>query len=227
LIDFESVSARRGGRLVLHDVTCHIPTGALTLLLGASGSGKSTFLRLINRLTELASGSIAVTGRAIADWDVYDLRRGLGFVPQNLGLFPHRTVAQQLRLAAAAPIDVAPHLHAVELPTHYASRYPRELSGGEQQRVALARAMAADPACLLLDEAFSALDPPLRRELIRLVASLGRTIVLASHDPAAALPFAAQVLFLEQGRLIFAGSRAEYLASAQPSVVRYREAAAC
>ncbi len=225
MIRFHDVSASRGGHRVLHSITAEAPTNALTLLLGRSGSGKSTLLRLINRLNEKDEGAIEVGGQNIDAHDIYQLRRSIGFVPQHLGLFPHRTAAEQLRLAGSADIEAS--LERVNLPTTYANRYPRQLSGGEQQRLAIARALAANPPYLLLDEAFSALDPILRRELLQLVATLNRTTILASHDPSLVLPLATQVLFLESGRLLHAGHVANFRASDEPLIHRYLEASAC
>jgi osmoprotectant transport system ATP-binding protein len=227
LIRFHNISTRREGKLVLQSISAEAPSHSLTLLLGRSGSGKSTLLRLVNRLTEFHEGTIACGGRDIREQDVYALRRSIGFVPQNLGLFPHRTAAEQLRLAGGPDANVAELLRQVELPTSYAERYPRQLSGGEQQRLALARALAANPPYLLLDEAFSALDPILRRELLGLVSGLGRTTILASHDPSLALPLSAQVIFLEAGRLLFSGPTSHFRASDSPLIHRYLEASAC
>ncbi len=223
MIRFEGVAAERGGRRVLEGISCVFPAGALTLLLGRSGSGKSTLLRLINRMTDVAAGRLSVEG--LDQLDVYALRRRVGFVPQNLGLFPHRRVEEQLRLAGGT--DVARSLASVDLPVEYARRYPRELSGGEQQRVAIARALASDPPVLLLDEAFSALDPILRRDLSELVARLGKTTILASHDAAGTLPWAQQVVFLEKGRLLFAGTPEDFGRADDPLMARYREASRC
>lgn len=228
LIRFRHISASRGGRKVLQGIDAHAPAQGLTLLLGRSGSGKSTLLRLINRLTEFEEGILEVGGIDIRSQDIYALRKSIGFVPQSLGLFPHRTAAEQLRLAAAgAQIDVKQLLASVDLPAAYAERYPRQLSGGEQQRLAIARALAANPDYLLLDEAFSALDPILRRDLLQLVRRLGKTTILASHDPSLVLPLAAQVLFLEEGRLRFAGAAGEFRNSSDELIQRYVEASAC
>lgn len=227
MIRFDNIYASRGGKPVLHSISAEAPTGGLTLLLGRSGSGKSTLLRLTNRLTEFDEGSLMVGGQDVRTQDVFALRRSIGFVPQNLGLFPHRSAADQLRLAGGPGIDVERILASVDLPANYAGRFPRELSGGEQQRLAIARALAADPPYLLLDEAFSALDPILRRDLISLVASLGRTTILSSHDPGLVLPMAAQVLFLDSGKLLFAGPVSHFRASDSPLVHRYLEATAC
>jgi len=215
LIRFENIGALREGRRVLQSISAEAPAQSLTLL------------RLVNRLTEFEEGSLEVGGQDIRAQDVYALRHSIGFVPQNLGLFPHRTAAEQLRLAGGPNAHVEQLLQQVDLPANYASRYPRQLSGGEQQRLALARVLAANPPYLLLDEAFSALDPILRRDLLTLVSSLGRTTILASHDPALALPLAAQVIFLEAGRILFAGPSAHFRASDSPLIHRYLEASAC
>lgn len=227
MIRFDHISVRREGRLVLQSISAEVPTHSLTLLLGRSGSGKSTLLRTVNRLTDIDEGSIACGGRDVRQQDVYALRRSIGFVPQNLGLFPHRNAAEQLRLAGGGNVDVEGLLQQVDLPVNYSIRYPRQLSGGEQQRLAIARALAANPPYLLLDEAFSALDPILRQDLLGLVASLGRTTILASHDPSLVLPLASQVIFLEAGRLLFAGPTSHFRASDSPLIHRYLEASGC
>ncbi|MDX2267341.1 MAG: ATP-binding cassette domain-containing protein [Bryobacter sp.] len=222
-LELQNVSAHRGSFLALRDLSCSFPASSFTLLLGPSGSGKSTLLRLWNRLGEKSSGRILFNDQPIEQMNLYQLRRSIGFVPQDLGLFPHRTLAQQILLASSTANPEA-LLAQVELPPPYASRYPRQLSGGEQQRAAIARALAASPPALLLDEAFSALDPPLRQDLLALVAGLGRTTILTSHDPAPALRYATQVVFLSQGELLFAGTPEEYLQSDLPLLKRYREA---
>ncbi len=227
MIRFDNISVRRDGRLVLQSITAEVPANSLALLLGRSGSGKSTLLRTANRLTDIDAGSVTCGGRDVREQDVYALRRSIGFVPQNLGLFPHRNAAEQLRLAGGPNADVGALLQQVDLPSSYASRYPRQLSGGEQQRLALARALASNPPYLLLDEAFSALDPILRRDLLNLVSSLGRTTILASHDPSLVLPLATQVIFLEAGRMLFAGATSHFRASDSPLINRYLEASAC
>lgn len=212
---------------MLHSISAEVPANSLTLLLGRSGSGKSTLLRTVNRLTDIDAGTVTCGGRDVREQDVYALRRSIGFVPQNLGLFPHRNAAEQLHLAGGPQANVGALLQQVDLPSSYANRYPRQLSGGEQQRLAIARALASDPPYLLLDEAFSALDPILRRDLLSLVAGLGRTTILASHDPALVLPLASEVIFLEAGRLLFAGPTSHFRASDSPLIHRYLEASAC
>jgi osmoprotectant transport system ATP-binding protein len=227
LIRFDNISVRRDGRPLLQSISAEAPANSLTLLLGRSGSGKSTLLRTVNRLTEIECGAVECNGRDVRNEDVYALRRSIGFVPQNLGLFPHRTAAEQLHLAGGPDTEVSSLLQQVDLPASYANRYPRQLSGGEQQRLAIARALASKPAYLLLDEAFSALDPILRRDLLNLVVSLGRTTILASHDPALVLPLASQVIFLEAGRILFTGPTSHFRASDSPLIHRYLEASAC
>lgn len=204
MIDFQNVSVKRGGRLVLDDLTIDLAEGEHTVLLGKSGSGKSTLLRLINRLLEADSGRIRVFGQDVRHWDPHALRRRIGFVPQDLGLFPHVRVGGQIRLALRVrgqEGDPGKLLESVELPASYLTRFPHELSGGEQQRVALARALAGGTDLLLLDEPFSALDFATRRTLQDLVRALKRSIVFVTHDIREALRMGDRIAYLEDGNL--------------------------
>jgi osmoprotectant transport system ATP-binding protein len=205
MIDFNEVSVRRGGKLVLDALTLDLAEGEHTVLLGKSGSGKSTLLRLINRLLDADSGRIRVFGQDVRHWDPHALRRRIGFVPQDLGLFPHVRVGGQIRLALrvrGAEGQPGPFLEAVQLPAEYATRFPHELSGGEQQRVALARALAGGTDLLLLDEPFSALDFATRRTLQDLVRGLKRSIVFVTHDIREALRMGDRIAYLENGKLL-------------------------
>jgi osmoprotectant transport system ATP-binding protein len=204
MIDFNEVSVRRGTKLVLDSLTLDLAEGEHTVLLGKSGSGKSTLLRLINRLLDADSGRIRVFGQDVRHWDPHALRRRIGFVPQDLGLFPHVRVGGQIRLALrvrGAEGQAGSLLDEVELPASYATRFPHELSGGEQQRVALARALAGGTDLLLLDEPFSALDFATRRTLQDLVRGLKRSIVFVTHDIREALRMADRIAYLEDGKL--------------------------
>jgi osmoprotectant transport system ATP-binding protein len=173
-IEFRNVSyGLNGGTEVLHNLNLHIHRGETLVLLGRSGSGKTTTLKLINRLLTATEGEIRVDGRAQPEWDVIRLRRMIGYVIQEAGLFPHYTVEGNIGLVPRIegwPIDrihqrVQELLQLVGLESRMASRYPRELSGGQRQRVGVARALAADPPFLLMDEPFGALDPLTRQEL--------------------------------------------------------------
>src|SRR5215469_2039621 len=173
-IAFRAVSYElRNGREVLHDLSFEIPSGEILVLLGRSGSGKTTALKLVNRLLEASGGEILVRGRRTSDWDAIELRRHTGYAIQEVGLFPHYTVGRNIALVPEIenwPKDriaqrVKELLHLVGLDAEIAGRYPRQLSGGQRQRVGVARALAADPPILLMDEPFGALDPLTRADL--------------------------------------------------------------
>ena len=185
--------------------------GQITVLIGPSGCGKTTTLRMINRLIEPTGGSIAIGGVDIRDQSLTDLRRGIGYVIQQIGLFPHRTIAQNI---AAVPSllrwdkdrtrqRVTELAELVGIDETMLSRYPRELSGGQQQRVGVARALAADPPVLLMDEPFGAVDPIVRsrlqRELVSLQSSLSKTIVLVTHDIDEAIALGDRIAILNVG----------------------------
>lgn len=226
MISFRHVSKSfpNGGEPAVRDVSLDIPTGETLVLLGSSGSGKTTLLRLVNRLIEPTAGSILLDGTDVATLDPVQLRRRIGYVFQGIGLFPHHTVA--------ANIEIVPRLlgwpgdrrrrRARELmelvglpPDTCAHRYPDELSGGQQQRVGVARALAADPAYLLMDEPFGALDAitrdALQRELLDLKRRLRKTIVFVTHDLSEALRLGDRIAVLHRGRLEQVGSQDELL----------------
>ncbi|MFB4318542.1 ABC transporter ATP-binding protein [Actinomadura sp. 21ATH] len=197
------------------DITMTIPGGEIVVLLGPSGSGKTTTMRLINRLIEPTSGTIIVAGQNALDIDPNELRRHIGYVIQNAGLFPHMTVGTNIGLVPqmlgwdkrriADRVDEL--LRLVDLdPATYRDRYPRELSGGQQQRVGVARALAADPPAMLMDEPFGALDPITRErlqdELLQLQEELGKTIVFVTHDVDEALKLGDRIAILGQGSRI-------------------------
>ena len=195
MITFRSVEkVYPGGTRALAGVDLDIPTGKLTVFVGPSGCGKTTCLRMINRMVEPTGGSVAIDGVDVRDTHAAQLRRGIGYVIQNVGLFPHRTVLDNV---ATVPVllgfgrrrargAAAALLERVGLPGSVARRYPSQLSGGQQQRVGVARALAADPPILLMDEPFSAVDPVVRAqlqdEMARLQAELGKTVVFVTHD---------------------------------------------
>jgi osmoprotectant transport system ATP-binding protein len=203
MISFSRVSkVFPGGSTAVDDLSLEVPDGRLTVFVGSSGSGKSTALRMINRMVEPTSGTIRVDGADVAGVDPVKLRLGIGYVIQNAGLMPHQRVidnvatvpvlkGQPRRAARKAAYEV---LERVGLDPKLANRYPAQLSGGEQQRVGVARALAADPSILLMDEPFSAIDPVVRHELqneiLRLQSELHKTIVFVTHDIDEALKLA-------------------------------------
>lgn len=213
MIEFREVTKQfAGGPPVLSGITLAVPEGELVVLIGPSGSGKSTLMRLVNRLIEPTSGSVWVDGRDVAEVDVVELRRNIGYVIQSVGLFPHLTVAQNVELVPSITgVPAAQRRRRAEEllalmglePAAYAERYPRQLSGGQQQRVGIARALAADPAYLLMDEPFSALDPITREGLqdqfIQLKRDLGQTILFVTHDVEEAVRLGDRICLLGDG----------------------------
>jgi osmoprotectant transport system ATP-binding protein len=207
---FEQVTRRYDGVSAVDALSLTIAAGSFVALVGASGSGKSTLLRMINRLDAPDRGRILIEGRSIADENPITLRRSIGYVFQNVGLFPHMNVAENIlipsRIAGTPPVDVATALDRVGLPAHYADRLPAQLSGGEQQRVGIARALAGDVRFLLMDEPFGALDPVTRDQLGRtcrtLHDELGLTTILVTHDMAEALLLADRVIVMARGGIV-------------------------
>lgn len=210
------------GTEAVRDVSLTVPSGTRAALIGASGSGKTTVLRMINKLILPTSGSIALGGEDVTGLPGAELRRRIGYVVQGIGLFPHMTVAQNVGITPRLlgwPADriearVEELLTLVHLtPDTYRDRLPAALSGGQQQRVGFARALAAEPSVILLDEAFGALDPVTRSELqnefCEIQESLGVTAVLVTHDMAEALFLADRLFVMHRGRLIRSGTPAE------------------
>lgn len=231
VIEFRGVSCRLNGRGIVYDVSFGVSPGETLVLLGRSGSGKTTLLRLINRMLNPSAGQVLVEGRATSDWDAIRLRRGIGYVIQEGGLFPHYRVAENVGLVpslegwdqARIRTRVQELLRLVGLdPAEYSARRPRELSGGQRQRVGVARALAADPPILLMDEPFGALDPVTRAELqsefAALAKRLGKTIVFVTHDVREALLLASRVALLASGRLIALATPADFLKHPHPEV---------
>ena len=217
-IVFDGVTRRYGSVAVVDDVTLTIAAGSFVALVGTSGSGKSTLLKMANRLVVPDAGQVLVGGRPVADMDAATLRRGIGYVFQNVGLFPHLSVGENIairaRLGGAMP-DVAALLDRVGLDPAIAGRTPRALSGGQQQRVGVARALAGDAKILLMDEPFGALDPVTRDRLGRTVRGLhdrlGLTTILVTHDMAEALLLADRVLAMAGGRIVADATPVEML----------------
>ncbi|HEY6943905.1 MAG TPA: ATP-binding cassette domain-containing protein [Candidatus Acidoferrum sp.] len=233
-IEFRDVSyhindiSKRG---VICNVSLTVPFGETLVLLGRSGSGKTTLLRLINAMLMPSQGEVLVRGRTTVEWDHIRLRREIGYVIQEAGLFPHFTVAENVALVPSlerwdrcrTAARVGELLYLVGLdPSEFADRRPRELSGGQRQRVGVARALAADPPILLMDEPFGALDPVTRAELQRefraLAQRLQKTIVFVTHDLREALALASRIVLLEAGRIVAIASPGEFLKLEHPEV---------
>src|SRR5882762_8769498 len=212
------------GRPLVDGISFSVGAGETLVLLGRSGSGKTTTLRLVNRLLEPTGGQVVVAGEPTEAVDPTRLRRRIGYVIQEVGLFPHFTVAANVGLVPrlerwggeriAARVRELLGLVGLD-PDRFADRYPHELSGGQRQRVGVARALAADPPLLLLDEPFGALDPITRVELqqqfLDLRVSLNKTALLVTHDVREALLLGTRIGVLHNGRLVFLGKRSEFL----------------
>ena len=211
-------------REIVSDISLEVATGETLVLLGRSGSGKTSLLKLTNGLLIPSKGKILVNQKATTDWDRIELRRGIGYVIQEAGLFPHFTVAKNVGLVPTLEgwprrkieTRVTELLRLVGLdPEEFGGRRPRELSGGQRQRVGVARALAADPPILLMDEPFGALDPVTRAELQREFAALARqlrkTIVFVTHDLREALLLASRIVLLQSGRIVANARREEFL----------------
>jgi osmoprotectant transport system ATP-binding protein len=224
LVSFRNVSYRVGGKDILRELNLDIESGETLVLLGRSGSGKTTALKMVNALLHSSGGEVVVEGTTTTNWDPIRLRRRIGYVIQEAGLFPHFTVAENVglvpRLEEWPPEKIQARVHAlleqVDLqPAQFAARYPRELSGGQRQRVGVARALAADPSLLLFDEPFGALDPVTRVELQRrfldLRRRLGKTAIFVTHDVREALLVATRIALLHNGRLAVLATPAEFL----------------
>lgn len=221
------------GRELLHDINLQVRRGETLVLLGRSGSGKTTTLKLVNSLLSPTAGEIFVNGRPTRDWDVIQLRRMIGYVIQDVGLFPHYSVERNIGLVPRIENWPAKKIHQrvlellalVGLDAHIAGRYPRELSGGQRQRVGVARALAADPPFLLMDEPFGALDPitraELQKEFVALQSRLQKTVVFVTHDLREALFLASRIVLLEQGRIVAVHTPPEFMASREPVAAAY------
>jgi osmoprotectant transport system ATP-binding protein len=218
-VEFRSVSYRIGARTLLDDFTVAVGAGETLALVGASGAGKTTVLKLVNRLLLPDAGDVCVQGRDTREWDPIRLRRSVGYVIQDVGLFPHLTVADNVAVVPRleqwpddrVAVRVRELLELIGLPPEeYSGRWPDELSGGQRQRVGVARALAVDPPVLLMDEPFGALDPITRRQLQqefrRIQARVAKCVILVTHDMAEALALADRIGVLDEGRLIWCGT---------------------
>lgn len=215
MISLRDVTKRYPGTTAVEDLTFEIEDGEFTVLIGPSGCGKSTTLRMINRLISATSGTIDIDGTNIAEYRPEDLRRSIGYAIQSVGLFPHMTVGQNISVVPkllkweteriVRRTDELLELFGLD-PSSYGDKYPRQLSGGEAQRVGVARALAADPAILLMDEPFGALDPITREilqtEFARIQRDLKKTIVFVTHDIDEAIRLANRIVILKNGKLV-------------------------
>src|SRR2546430_9933953 len=236
VIEFRKVEYEPNGRAVLRHLNLTIYRGEILVLLGRSGSGKTTALKLVNRLLTLSRGEIRVDSRDIKEWDVIKLRRHIGYAIQDVGLFPHYTVERNIGLILSLERWEKEKIHArvqellrlAGLNPDLASRYPNQLSGGQRQRVGVARALAADPPILLMDEPFGALDPltraDLQREFLSLQRKLQKTVLFVTHDLHEALLLGTRIALLEEGRLVSTSSPHEFLHSSDPLVQKYVQA---
>jgi osmoprotectant transport system ATP-binding protein len=237
MIEFRGAGYRlAGGQELLRGVSLKVPRGETLVLLGRSGAGKTTALKLINRLLEPTAGEVLIEGRSTRDWDPIALRRHIGYVIQETGLFPHYTVEQNVSLVPRLerwPADRV-RARAQELlalvgldGAQFLGRYPHELSGGQRQRVGVARALAADPPILLMDEPFGALDPltrvEIRREFLALQQRLKKTVVIVTHDTSEALLLGTRIALMDGGALQGLYSPREFLRSAEPVAVAYAQ----
>ncbi|AEN08059.1 MULTISPECIES: ABC transporter ATP-binding protein [unclassified Streptomyces] len=226
MIQFDAVHKRfPNGTTAVQDLTLDMPEGGVTVLVGSSGCGKTTTLRMINRMVDPTSGTIRVAGRDVLEQDAAELRRSIGYVIQQSGLFPHRTVSDNIATVPLllgwgrrkARARAAELLETVGLSADAGKRYPHQLSGGQQQRVGVARALAADPPVLLMDEPFGAVDPVVRtqlqNELLRLQRDLSKTIVFVTHDVDEAVRLGDRIaVFRTGGHLVQCAAPAELLA---------------
>ena len=234
IVEFDNVSFTLSGTNIITDLNLIVERGETLVLLGESGCGKTTTLKLVNRLFEPSAGEVRVEGKTTSSWDPIALRRRIGYVIQEGGLFPHFSIAKNVGLVPALSgweqqrIDerVRELLSLVGLdPDRFAERYPRELSGGQRQRVGVARALAADPPLLLLDEPFGALGPltraSLQREFADVATRLGKTAILVTHDVREALILGQRIGLMHKGQLLLLETPERFQASDNPQARAY------
>ncbi len=236
IVEFRRVNFQIGGMKILDDLNLQINKGEILILLGESGCGKTTTLKLINRLIEPSSGEVLVEGKSTTDWNAINLRRRIGYVLQEAGLFPHFTIEENVALvpnlenweAVKKQERTTEMLELVGLnPQKFADRFPHELSGGQRQRVGVARALAANPDLLLLDEPFGALDAitrtSLQKEFAKLVRELGKTAVFVTHDLHEAFVLGTRIALMDKGRIVLNDTPENFRKSDLPLVREYLE----
>ena len=237
LVEFcEASFAVNGGRPIIDRLNLQVQPGETLVLLGESGCGKTTTLKLVNRLLTPTSGKVLVEDKATTEWDAIRLRRRIGYVIQEAGLFPHFTVEQNIALVPHLEgwDETRVHERVRELLSlvgldmeRFAARYPRELSGGQRQRVGVARALAADPPLLLMDEPFGALDPltraSLQKEFADLKVRLGKTAIFVTHDVREALLLGSRIALMDAGRIVLLETPAEFVKSNNQHARAYLE----
>jgi len=236
IVQFNRVSYDIEGARILNSLDLTVAKGEVLVLLGESGCGKTTTLKLINRLLESTSGEVFVEGKRTTDWDAIELRRRIGYVLQDGGLFPHMSVAENVGLpltltdtnSLISKIRTDEMLDLVGLdPAKFATRYPHELSGGQRQRVGVARALASDPDLLLLDEPFGALDAitrtNLQKEFARLVRELNKTAVFVTHDLHEAMLLGTRIALMDKGKIVLMETPKNFERSELPLARAYLE----
>ena len=223
MIIADHISKHFNGIEAVRNISFRVGEGETMVLLGTSGCGKTTTLKMLNRLIEPTSGRIEILGRNISGENPETLRRSIGYVSQNNGLFPHYTVAENIavvpKLLDWTPSEIQEHtvrwLEQLKLPVHFKNKYPAELSGGQQQRVTIARALIADPPILLLDEPFGALDPvtrtSVRKDFAELPALKRKTVVLVTHDVQEALQMGDHICLMDKGSIVQQGKPGDLL----------------
>ncbi len=236
MVEFRSVNYSVGNLRILENINLQISEGEFLILLGESGCGKTTTLKLINRLIEPTDGEVFVEGKSTKDWDSIRLRRKIGYVLQEGGLFPHFTVEKNVAVVPdlenwETPKTVSRVSELLELvglnPNKFAARFPHELSGGQRQRVGVARALAADPDLLLLDEPFGALDAitrtNLQKEFAALVKDLGKTAVFVTHDLHEAFILGTRICLMDKGKILLVETPENFRKNDLPLVREYLE----